>query len=89
MKTPAKLDETATALSRNRCQRLSPWYDQMEGMSEKRFMPWRRRLWSQIQGLHVLEVGVGTGKNMPVWCKYSIHPNIIENHRVTRPKSIT
>ena len=64
MKTPAKPDETATVVTRYRYQRLSPWYDQMEGMSEKRFMPWRTRLWSQVQGPQVLEVGVGTGKNM-------------------------
>jgi ubiquinone/menaquinone biosynthesis C-methylase UbiE len=66
MRTLAKPD-AATVLTRNRYQRLSPWYDQMQVMSEKRFMPWRARLWSQVQGSHVLEVGVGTGKNMPYY----------------------
>ena len=64
MKAAVKPDEFATVLTRNRYQRLSPWYDQMQGMSEKRFMPWRTRLWSQVLGPRVLEVGVGTGKNM-------------------------
>jgi len=64
MRTHAKPDEAATVLTRNRYQRLAPWYDQMQGMSEKRFMPWRTRLWSQVLGPRVLEVGVGTGKNM-------------------------
>lgn len=67
MKTPAKPDEAATVLTRDRYQRLAPWYDKMEGMSEKRFIPWRRRLWSKVQGPQVLEVGVGTGKNMPYY----------------------
>jgi len=64
MRTLAKPDEAATVLTRNRYQRLSRWYDQMQGMSEQRFMPWRARLWSQVLGPRVLEVGVGTGKNM-------------------------
>jgi len=36
----------------------------MEGMSERRYHPWRTKLWSQVRGPHVLEVGIGTGKNM-------------------------
>lgn len=36
-------------------------------MSERRFHPWRQRLWSLVQGPRVLEVGVGTGKNMLFW----------------------
>jgi ubiquinone/menaquinone biosynthesis C-methylase UbiE len=39
-------------------------YDQMEGMAEKRYHPWRKRLWSLVDGATILEVGVGTGKNM-------------------------
>ena len=42
-------------------------YDRMEAMSERRFHPWRQRLWSLVHGPRVLEVGVGTGKNMPFW----------------------
>ncbi len=36
-------------------------------MSERRFRAGRQKLWSLVRGPHVLEVGVGTGKNMPFW----------------------
>jgi len=32
----------------------------MEGLF---FKSWRKRLWAQVEGYHILEVGVGTGKN--------------------------
>lgn len=54
----------ATAQTRSRYQRLSPMYDRMEGMAEKRYHPWRKRLWSLVDGANILEVGVGTGKNI-------------------------
>jgi ubiquinone/menaquinone biosynthesis C-methylase UbiE len=60
-------DEKATALTRSRYQRLSSIYDQMEGMGERRYAPWRAMLWSQVRGPKVLEVGVGTGKNIPYY----------------------
>jgi len=63
----SKPDPSATDATRRRYQRLSPIYDVMEGLSERRFHPWRAKLWSQVPGLHVLEVGVGTGKHMPFY----------------------
>jgi ubiquinone/menaquinone biosynthesis C-methylase UbiE len=42
-------------------------YDQMEALSERRFRAGREKLWSLVHGPRVLEVGVGTGKNMPFW----------------------
>ncbi len=42
-------------------------YDRMEAMSERQFRAGRQKLWSLVQGPRVLEVGVGTGKNMPYW----------------------
>ena len=37
----------------------------MGGLAEGRYRPWRQKLWALVQGPRVLEVGVGTGKNMP------------------------
>jgi ubiquinone/menaquinone biosynthesis C-methylase UbiE len=37
----------------------------MEGGVEKRkFSSWRKELWSRVRGKRLLEVGIGTGKNM-------------------------
>lgn len=63
------IDAQATALTRERYQRLSAIYDVMEGMAEGRYRPWREKLWALAEGPRVLEVGIGTGKNMPYWPK--------------------
>jgi len=59
------IDIKSTARTRKRYERIAPIYDRMEAMSERRFHEWRPRLWAQVRGPNVLEVGVGTGKNMP------------------------
>lgn len=58
------MDTAATARTQARYQRIAPFYDRMEGLAERRYHPWRRRLWSLVQGPAVLEIGVGTGKNL-------------------------
>jgi ubiquinone/menaquinone biosynthesis C-methylase UbiE len=65
----ARPDEVATARTRTRYQRLAPVYDRMERMADRRYHPWGERLWSLVIGSKVLEVGVGTGKNMSYYPK--------------------
>ncbi|TPQ27709.1 class I SAM-dependent methyltransferase [Methylomonas koyamae] len=49
---------------KRRYDRLAPWFDSLEGILEGLlFRRLRKKLWSQAGGNHILEVGVGTGKN--------------------------
>lgn len=59
------IDVRETSRTQARYDRIAPLYDAMETLAERRFAPWRRQLWSQVHGGEVLEVGVGTGKNLP------------------------
>lgn len=44
--------------------RIAPYFDALESFIEILFFyGWRKKLWSKLEGQHVLEVGVGTGKN--------------------------
>lgn len=57
----------ATATTRARYDRIARFYDRMEKGTERRFKPLRAALWHRVRGPRVLEVGVGTGKNMPYY----------------------
>ncbi len=57
-----------TATTRRRYDRIAPLYDALELGMELRFRSWRRDLWSRAMGDRILEVGVGTGKNL------NLHP---------------
>lgn len=49
---------------KRRYDRLAPYFDGLEGFLEGLlFRRLRKQLWAQASGEHILEVGVGTGKN--------------------------
>lgn len=59
--------DPATALTRARYQRIAPFYDRVIAMMGQRVQAWRRMQWQLVKGARVLEVGVGTGKNVEFW----------------------
>jgi ubiquinone/menaquinone biosynthesis C-methylase UbiE len=64
------IDLQATALTKARYDRIAPVYDVMDGFMEwLAFRRWREHVWRQVEGPRILEVGVGTGKNMPYYPK--------------------
>ena len=56
-----------TVLTRDRYQRIAKFYDFIETLPERKYHLWRKKLWSLVQGPRVLEVGVGTGRNIPFY----------------------
>ncbi|MHB1131588.1 MAG: class I SAM-dependent methyltransferase [Chloroflexota bacterium] len=57
-----------TRATRERYDRLARFYDLMGARMEKGSMAsWRAKVWSLVAGPRVLEVGVGTGKNIPYY----------------------
>lgn len=54
--------------TRSRYNLIAPFYNIMEWPVEHfLFRKWRRQLWSKVSGTEVLEIGVGTGKNIPFY----------------------
>jgi len=49
---------------KKRYDRLAPYFDSLEAVMEGLFFKkWCNRLWAKAEGEHILEIGVGTGKN--------------------------
>jgi len=43
---------------------MAPYFEALEAVMEGLFFKsWRKKLWEKVEGYHILEVGVGTGKN--------------------------
>ncbi|CAG0969296.1 partial demethylmenaquinone methyltransferase / 2-methoxy-6-polyprenyl-1,4-benzoquinol methylase, partial [Anaerolineae bacterium] len=60
-------DPQATALTRARYNRIAGIFDSLEFLMERRAKAWRRHLWDTVRPGKILEVGIGTGKNMPFY----------------------
>lgn len=61
-------EKEATNKIRARYDRAAPFYDLMEGSIERlAFRKCRERLFERVEGEEILEVGVGTGKNLPYY----------------------
>lgn len=53
-----------SAAIQQRYNRIAPYFEGLEAVMEGLiFKGWRKKCWSEVQGHHILEVGVGTGKN--------------------------
>jgi ubiquinone/menaquinone biosynthesis C-methylase UbiE len=60
--------DKATERIRRTYDRASLWYDLQEWLPERiAFRRWRRQLWTLVPDGRVLEVGVGTGRNIPCY----------------------
>lgn len=67
-----------------RYNRIAPYFDGLEALIEGMvFSRWRKRLWAKVEGEHILEVGVGTGRNFryyPNWKRFTavdFSPNML------------
>lgn len=60
--------EAPTEHTRSRYDVAAPIYDLMEWpMEQWLFRRWRAELWATVDGPEILEIGVGTGKNIPYY----------------------
>jgi len=61
----SETSQEQTEITRRRYDRIAPIYDVMEWPLEFRFRRWRENLWKLVGNTDtVLELGVGTGKNI-------------------------
>ena len=86
-------EEHDTVQARDRYNRIAWMYDPMESTIEGMvFRRWRKRLWANIPYGNGLEVGVGTGKNMPYYPEgahltaIDLSPKMLERARLRASK---
>lgn len=81
------IEARATEATRRRYDRLARVYDRLEAGAERRFAPWRAALWERVRGPRLLEVGVGTGKNLAYYppgvlvSAIDLSPRVLERAR--------
>jgi len=87
-KEQARPAPAATAHTQHRYDLWAPVYDWAEWPAEQLFFQtWREQLWAPVDGPDVLEIGVGTGKNMPYYpddahvTAIDLSPNMVERAR--------
>ena len=86
MATTKRRTTDRTAIIRRRYDRVAGVYDWMELGAGRRMSVWRQALWRDVRG-DVLEVGVGTGANMPYYpkearvCAIDFSPRMLERAR--------
>lgn len=60
------------AAVKKRYDRIAPYFEGMEAVMEGLFFrTWRKKLWEKVDGHHILEAGVGTGKNFDYYPKHA------------------
>lgn len=65
---PVEATAQNAARTRQRYDRIAPVYDRLEVVPERlAIRRWRKMLWDRVEGPQVLEIGVGTGKNIPFY----------------------
>jgi phosphatidylethanolamine/phosphatidyl-N-methylethanolamine N-methyltransferase len=80
-----------STIIKQRYDRIAPFFDLLEAPMEGLFFkPWRERLWAKAIGHHILEVGVGTGKNFDYYPKAAritaidFSPNMLKQAELTK-----
>jgi len=68
-----EIDSRATYITKRRYDRIARFYDLMETVMERLlFRKWRNLVWQAVNSAReILEIGVGTGKNMVYYPKNS------------------